>query len=83
MVTANLPRARCSIVPQVTGESGNRRDDDDDPEFSIFFSCSYACIHNGLADRVQYGLLLFSGSSNFEIISVCSPRDGICDLLKN
>lgn len=53
-----------SGVAQVTGKTGDCRDDNDHTEFASFLACTNAGIDDGAADGVEYGTLVVAGGRN-------------------
>jgi hypothetical protein len=64
----DLPSSSGSVVSQITSESRNGRNNDDDSELAAFLACSDTSINDGLADLVVDGCLLFSSRSNEELV---------------
>lgn len=64
----DLPSSSGSIVSQITSESRNGRDDDDDSELATFLACSDTSIDNGLTNLIVDRCLLFSSCSDEELV---------------
>ena len=64
----DLPSSSGSIVSQITSESRNGRDDDDDSELATFLACSDTSIDNGLTNLIVDRCLLFSSCGDEELV---------------
>lgn len=64
LVVHDRPSTQRSIVAQIASESRNRRDDNDNPEFSALFACTHASIDDRSADRVENRALLITSGSD-------------------
>lgn len=61
--------ACCRTVTQVTGESGNGGDNDDDTELAAFLAGTNAGIDDSPADLIVNRVLLLAGGSDWKIVS--------------
>jgi hypothetical protein len=66
LVVHDRPSTRRSIVAQITSESRNGRDNNDDPELAALFTCAHASIDDGPADLIVNRVLLVAGGSDCE-----------------
>lgn len=64
----DLPSSSGSIVSQVTSESRNGRNDDDDSELAAFLTCSDTSINDGLTDLIVDRCLLLSRRRDEELV---------------
>lgn len=66
LVVHDRPSTQRSIVAQIAGESGDRGDDNDNPEFAALFACAHASFDNRSADRVEDRALLVASGSDYK-----------------
>jgi hypothetical protein len=66
LIVHDRPSTRRSIITQITGESGDGRNDNNDSELATLFACTDTSIDDGPADGVVNRVLVFAGGSDCE-----------------